>query len=116
MPPADLRGALLARFHERTEPEDTGGPQERCVTPLVRQLQGHWNLFSTAERAEITDRLRRPERLLHATHPFERLVCQANSFRAPSTTALTAGCRIFRSALMAQKCSRTSSVAPNWAT
>lgn len=55
--PADLRAELMASFHELTAPVARGGPDQACLTPLVRQLKDNWGLFSPAEKAEITGTL-----------------------------------------------------------
>ncbi len=52
-----LKDELLASFHELTRPAAEGGPDHACLTPLVRQLKDNWDLFSPAERAEITSKL-----------------------------------------------------------
>lgn len=54
---AEIRAELLSSFHELTRPASEGGPGHVCLTPLVRRLTERWDLFSPAEKAEITAKL-----------------------------------------------------------
>ncbi len=52
-----LKDELMSSFHELTAPVEAGGPDHVCLTPLVRQLKDNWEVFSPAEKAEITAKL-----------------------------------------------------------
>ena len=52
-----LREDLLLQFQELTRPGDGVTPDQACLTPLVRQLVDNWDLFSSAEKAEMTSKL-----------------------------------------------------------